>query len=304
MAAIKTFVQNMDAFFSTSHRSLNASPQRKSAKTENAGSPRSSSAAPVATQDWVKTGLAAALGAMGEAVDSRLQVTEAKLEEQAKEIREVKNELREVKAHLEKTSVSAPPQDYEKELKDLKKEVEEVTLRASKQGPNENGCTAVCGNLGYDTEPDVLEERCRDLLKDIGMQPSVLSLAAMRQGPGSACEIQFDASENLMKARLLVQARRLRFGDGRVVWLDHKKPKDAFRTNRLCHRIADYLEMVEAEKTEGAHKVEKNIKMKSVKVNGSVVGFPKAGEWSWTPAASTLYTLEVQEMAKSFAEDA
>ena len=76
---MKSFVHNMDAFFSTSSRSGQQSPAKKLQKGDQ---PESMPA----TQEWVKNGLAAALGAMGDAVEGRVQVAEAKVEQQGKDI--------------------------------------------------------------------------------------------------------------------------------------------------------------------------------------------------------------------------
>ena len=89
---------------------------------------------------------------------------------------------------------------------------------------------------------------------------------------------------------------------GDFVWLDKKKPSEQLRPNRLCHRIADYLEMVEAEKGDAAKQVQKVMNMKHVKVDGAIVGFPCKGTWSWSSAAKDMYAAEVLEMAANFAE--
>lgn len=125
------------------------------------------------------------------------------------------------------------------------------------------------------------------------------SIAALKRGPGSACEIEFKTTSDLRKARLEILAWRKSFGNSKFVWLDFKKPN---KPNRLCHRIADYLEMVEAGKGDEAKKVEKDMTFKCIKVGGDSVGYAKPDAWSWTVADIQMYSSEVREMATNFAD--
>ena len=97
-------------------------------------------------------------------------------------------------------------------------------------------------------------------------------------------------------------AKQKQFNEGHVVWLNFKKTPEQLRPIKMFHRVADFLAMMEADRQGGARKVDENFKMKSIKVNDQVVGFPRNCSWHWTAAAATLYSDGVSQMAVSFAE--
>ena len=191
-----------------------------------------------------------------------------------------------------------------KEMEKMRKEIEEATARSAKssQSSPSQRTTAMCGNLGWDTEPDVLEERCNTVLTEISMDSHVVRVTATRAKAGSSCEIEFDSAAHLQQARVALMAKRRQFNAGHVVWLNVKQTDEERRPSRIFHRVADFLEMLEADREGEARKIEKNPKMKSVKVSGRVVGYPRNGTWTWTAAAATFYNEEELQMAASFAE--
>ena len=297
--ALKSFVNNMDSFFASGSKSSQRSPAKKAPKTD-----LDEPVLAPASQEWVKTGLAAALTAMGDAVDGRLQVTEAKVDAQGEDIKAMREEIKQIRAKVEQKPDNVPS-DMKKEMEALRKEVEEATTKSSKASTAE-GTSAICGNLGWDTEPDVLEERCNTLMKEISMDTHVMRVAATRAKAGSSCEVEFTSAAHLKQARLALMAKRKQYSAGHAVWLNFKQTDEQRKPTRMFYRIADFLEMLEADR-EGcqgleARKIEKNPKMKSVKVNGRVVGFPKNASWTWTHAAAGFYNEEELQMALSFAE--
>ena len=75
--ALKAFVGNMDKFFSNRTASPNSPPRNKAGGAEEADD---RAASQPATKAWVKTGLTAALEAMGDAVEERICKTEKDVE--------------------------------------------------------------------------------------------------------------------------------------------------------------------------------------------------------------------------------
>ena len=69
----------------------------------------------------------------------------------------------------------------------------------------------------------------------------------------------------------------------------------------MCHRVYDYLQAIEANKATGAKTVDKDLRFKSVKVGGQVVGYSRGDRWQWTEEADKHYTADQQDMAATYA---
>ena len=155
---------------------------------------------------------------------------------------------------------------------------------------------AICGNLGYDTEPPELESRCYTLLKELGFGDEQMSIAAKYRGKGSSCEVIFTSADLLALARIKVKAARKEYVEGRSVWLDVAKTREENAPNRMFHRVHDYLQNMHASKG-----IEKNATFKSIKVDGSIVGYPRGSTWQWTEKARDIFSTEELEMAAAYA---
>ena len=296
--ALKAFAGNMEKFFATP-RSVSTPPRKKAGSSEAATQEETQPA----TKEWVKTGLGAALEAMGNAVEERIVKTEKdfeeknatihkRLEEQSKRIEQL--EARKVPEHAGK--------DWSKEVAEVKKQVEEAALAASQPQAAQHERIAIMGNLGWDTKAEELEKRCKDTLQAADIPPEkILAVASTRTEGGSACEVMFDASDTMEEAKLKVKAARKSFGT-KLVWLDKKRSASENRPARMMHRCHDFLEKAELERSGGPRKVEKKPQYQTVKVDDKVVGYPKDGEWLWCSNASGVLGEEVMQMAKAYAE--
>ena len=96
-----------------------------------------------------------------------------------------------------------------------------------------------------------------------------------------------------------MKATRKEYVKDRQVWLDAAKTRGELLPNRMFHRVSDYLQAADT-----AKQVEKNPKFRTVKVNGSVIGYPCGSTWKWTEAATQHYTGEQLAMAESYASQA
>ena len=89
---------------------------------------------------------------------------------------------------------------------------------------------------------------------------------------------------------------RKEFVNCRSVWLDAAKTREELAPNRMFHRVAEYLEAMNPEKN-----VEKNPKLKTVKVGADVIGYPRSNAWQWTEKAADHFTKEQLDMAAAYA---
>lgn len=100
------------------------------------------------------------------------------------------------------------------------------------------------GNLGWDTLPDVLETRAREVLKDAEVPAEAIRAVAAsvgRLGRGSAVEVSFATAGHMDAAAVAVRALRRTYQDGRVVWLTAARTRAELAPVRSMHRLADFL---------------------------------------------------------------
>ena len=71
---------------------------------------------------------------------------------------------------------------------------------------------------------------------------------------------------------------------------------------RIMHRVYEGLTSTENLRPQGAREVKKDPKLKTVTVDGQVMGYPRGKTWMWTPAARKMYNSDVLEYTAAFAE--
>ena len=213
-----------------------------------------------------------------------------------------------------------------KELADLKKEVAETTSRtqtasgdhaqrsAAQLQPFQERRAYVIGNLGYDSQPSVIEERARQLLTRAAMPTPVELKVEYRFG--STCrvifsdpsmiwphrhkvkDLKFEAPEQTSDAQ---KRRGVPKPKEAFAWMDVKKSKDERRPNRLVRAAELAISNVMLGKEESARKeVVACTRSKRVYVNTVCVGYTLQGMWRWTDDAAS--NIGVQDLSALTAE--
>ena len=158
------------------------------------------------------------------------------------------------------------------------------------------------GNLGWDTEADVLLARGKEVLEKANVDPnshSVVVAAVGRSGKGSACEVTFISPAALQAARLAVQTSAQSFVDSKIVWLDAQKEPEELRAARVIHRIAEMLNEMESARTPSLEVV-KNMRGGYVTVGGTRAAYTLRGDVKWAAWAVNRYSEDERDWATSF----
>ena len=269
----------------------------------------------------------AVLKIFGEHVEQRFQSVEAEVTTNSEKINELVQEVHrlravtkeledlQLKAKIEAVDakicgteqrlaeIAASPSQPDTPPSDLTRLKERIDASAaSDDTPYEQRTVAVCGNLGRDCTAVQVECHCKELLNEIGIKDeAVLGVAALvKNDNGSMCEIVFDTPDTLALARVKVKALRKQIKQGHTVWLDAKKSRNETRPNRMVHRIAQHVEMLESEAGLN-RKVVKNTLMRSVKLDNAVIGHATHARWVWTEVAAEKLSREQLDRAEAFA---
>ena len=168
--------------------------------------------------------------------------------------------------------------------------------------PYDQRTIARIGNLGWDTEADLIIARAKDVLQKAGVDDGQFRGLSAPRRKGSMAELVFMSAASLQAARVLVQSLQMSFPEGHgMVWLDARLERSETRPARLVHRAAEMMEDVEA-KREDRLPIAKKTGGKYIELGGRKAGFSHNGKWVFTELAKQRYQQESLEMIKSYAE--
>lgn len=158
------------------------------------------------------------------------------------------------------------------------------------------------GNVGWDMPSDVLLNRATDILRDLGVVDTVVSMAASvsKAGVGSSVEILFDSPSSLQAAKFKLKTKVTQVEERRV-WLDIKKSRSELRPARLIHRAAELLQQFEAERVD-AKPIDKNAGAKHIDIGGNRAFFSLRSELKATAWAQQRYAEAQLTALREYAE--
>ncbi|CAK0828366.1 unnamed protein product, partial [Prorocentrum cordatum] len=277
---------------------------------------------------WLQTALGDTFAVFGEHIEERfvgieqsvasmsaqVQDHEGKIEEALKLKETVENLLAELQtfkdAHHGMADGPAAPAAggahdealIRKDMEDLRKQVEQQTTKMA-EVPYEMRKVCICGGLGWDTPPETLQERCRQVLREAGLEDKVETVAATRDIPGSTCEVVLRDAGTMGPARLRVKALGKTFVANKKVWFDAKRSRAENAPARMMHKAKEYLEAA-ATRDRAVVTLTTETKFKQVKANEIVIGYASDAAWAWTPAATQFYAEEVLGLSADVALEA
>lgn len=247
-----------------------------------------------ATAEWVQDVVGAGITTVATKMHERLLPIESELITHQEKIEKIDTTL----------------QAHKDAIEDLQRKFEGLSARTQAQQPSppvqesiphELRCHAVIGGLGYDTPAETLIERAKQLLTEARIPAeSYYDIKAMREGPGSMCEMYFKEAGMLTKAKWAVSTLKKCVHGNKPAWLDAKKTKQELRPARMVHRACEVLQSYEDSKIHKAV-LSKNMIDKKVLRNGVAVGASRYGKWMWTEEGAQHYTEEQRKHAEDWA---
>lgn len=194
--------------------------------------------------------------------------------------------------------------------------VESVRAAAGTQGSIRS--IARMGNLGWDTAPETLEQRARDILQHAAIPTTAFQAVAAavgRTGKGSAAVVSFMTGHDLECAAVAARALRYEFHAGKPVWIAPAKTRAELAPVRAMHRLVDYLaDAVSADEPHagasaassaagaGPHaRITRDPVTRSVAVNASRVAMIMTERVVWTPLGLRMFEATTRADAEAVA---
>ena len=243
----------------------------------------------------------ATLKIFGAHIEERFHAVESELTTQGQAIDQLK-----AKVDALESKVSPPDPELRSQVSQLQTQVQAIragepsTLQTT-DVPHGLKRHAVIGNLGWDAERDVVEERAVQILTQAGVTPDSYTNLSATRDKGSMVELWFNDPQELQRTRLTIRTLRKKFaGADKSAWLDVKKTREQLKPQRMFHRIAQFLEDIEPRKPEPSA-ITKDLSAKSVKRANVIMGYVFFGRWRWTTDGENAYDVECRQHAEHWA---
>lgn len=261
-----------------------------------------------AQTDWIRTALGDAVGAslttfahhvQGDIEEMRTELSTVRFEatETAVKVGRLEGSASATAAIAQRAAADAA--DARKALDDLTARVERLTATGSAGART----VARLGNLGWDSEPHVLQTRGLELLRMAGVPPAnhgPVAPVVASCGTGSMAEVVFVDSASLQAARVAVKARRHEFVAGKAAWLDEARTRAETAPVRHMHRLADAVAELEAERAD-ATSVVRDGRSRSVTCAGRKVAYICDERVVWTSHGVQRYSADDHAIAAAAA---